>query len=250
MERRRVFEIVPIQQVDVYTAVLDQLGKLIKEGGYQRGDRLPGERSLAESLGVSRMVVREALKVLASMGKVEIVHGSGTFVVNPTQDALTAQFLPALGALDDGSLRNLIDVRVALEVKVVELATVRATEPDLIMLREVIERLEHEHLTDAEIGSLNVSFEAAVAQAAHNPLLAALQASVHQLWIEAWGRRGQAPGSKRALHREHERVLQAIERRDVRAATRIMRQHVGRLLPDVGPRDAGEEPSTTLPADG
>ncbi|MQA83843.1 MAG: FCD domain-containing protein [Streptosporangiales bacterium] len=222
------FRVVSLRQVDVFTAVREELTRLIEEGGFQAGDRLPAERVLAERLGVSRSMVREAMRVLEAAGRVEIVHGAGTFVRAPGHDPIV-DALRAGAELNTTFLRHLVDLRAGLEVKIVALAVERADDADLKALQDVLDRLEAEHLPGPEVGSLNVAFEAALGSATHNPLLTRLQAAVHELWIQAWGSLHLAPGTKQALHDEHVAMYRALVRRDAEAATRMMHDHVERF---------------------
>jgi GntR family transcriptional repressor for pyruvate dehydrogenase complex len=81
---RPPFEIVPIKRVDVYGSVLAQLNALISESGMKPGDRLPSERELVERLRVSRVLVREALRALEGMGKIEIRSNAVASLFTPT----------------------------------------------------------------------------------------------------------------------------------------------------------------------
>lgn len=232
--RRRDYEVVPIQQVDVYNAVRQSLSDLIERGGYEAGERLPSERELGEALSVSRTAIREAMKVLESVGRVEIRQGAGTFVRSPQSNMVARSLLLEVGAVDrdydQSFLVYLIDMRAAVETKIAELAAERADQSDIANMREVLRRLEQEHLPDPEIGSINISFEAALGAASRSPLLVAVQRAMHQLWIDAWGTLKVAPSDKRTLHQEHLDIFSAVHDKDVDRAGTLMSQHVDRML--------------------
>lgn len=222
---RAAFEIYPIKRVDVYRSVLDQLERLI--AGMDIGQRLPSERELVEALGVSRVSVREALRALASMGKIEIRQNAGSFVLHPSGNALAAQ-LEAVEPLGERFLEHLVDVRAAIEDRVVCL--IRADD-DLFEVKEVLRTCEVElSEEDVEPGSLDLRFEGALARVAGNPLLAEVQRSVHQLWVTAWGRSGMAPGDRWQLHREHVGIFEALEAGDTDLARQLMASHVDRTI--------------------
>jgi GntR family transcriptional repressor for pyruvate dehydrogenase complex len=225
---REPFEIVPIKRVDVYESVLVQLNALISESGMEPGDRLPPERELVERLGVSRVSVREALRALESMGKIEIRPNAGSFLVHPNGNAFASQMRSVL-PVDRAFLEHLVDVRAAVEDKVVALVAKRA-EADLTPVRAVIERAEADLSETGEPGSMDLRFEAALAREAGNPLLAEMQRSVHQLWIEAWSECRIAPGDWHQFHAEHLEILDALERGDARLARRLMAEHVDRTI--------------------
>lgn len=230
---REPFEIVPIKRVDVYESVLAQLNALISESGMEPGDRLPPERELVERLGVSRVSVREALRALESMGKIEIRPNAGSFVVHPNGNAFAKQ-LKAILPVDRAFLEHLVDVRAAVEDKVVALVAERA-EADLSAVSATLERSQADLNESGERGSLDLRFEAALAREAGNPLLAEMQRSVHQLWVEAWSECRIAPGDWYRLHAEHLAILDALEKGDGELARRLMADHVDRTVEDSGP---------------
>ena len=226
--KRQPFKIVPIKRVDVYESVLAQLNALITESGMEPGDRLPPERELVEKLGVSRVSVREALRALESMGKIEIRPNAGSFLVHPNGNALVNQ-LRAVAPVDRAFLEHLIDVRAAIEDRVVVLAAGRPG-VDLSAVRAVLERSEASLRESGEPGSLDLSFEAALAREAGNPLLAEMQRSVHHLWIEAWSECRIAPGDWRQFYVEHHAILEALETGDGEEARQLMAEHVDRTI--------------------
>ena len=236
--KRQPFEIVPIKRVDVYESVLAQLNALISESGMEPGDRLPPERELVEKLGVSRVSVREALRALESMGKIEIRPNAGSFLVHPNGNALVNQ-LRAVAPVDRAFLEHLIDVRAAIEDRVVVLAAVRPG-ADLSAVRVVLERSEASLRESGEPGSLDLSFEAALAREAGNPLLAEMQRSVHHLWVEAWSECRIAPGDWRQFYVEHHTILEALKKGNGEEARRLMAEHVDRTISKAVPASQEE----------
>ena len=226
--KRQPFKIVPIKRVNVYESVLAQLNALITESGMEPGDRLPPERELVEKLGVSRVSVREALRALESMGKIEIRPNAGSFLVHPNGNALVNQ-LRAVAPVDRAFLEHLIDVRAAIEDRVVVLVAGRPG-ADLSAVRVVLERSGASLRESGEPGSLDLSFEAALAREAGNPLLAEMQRSVHHLWIEAWSECRIAPGDWRQFYVEHHAILEALEKGDGEEARQLMAEHVDRTI--------------------
>jgi GntR family transcriptional regulator, transcriptional repressor for pyruvate dehydrogenase complex len=221
------FRLLPIKQVDVYREVFGQLDALVR--GMQPGQRIPSERDLADQLHVSRVSVREALRVLESLGKVEIRRNSGIFVIDPEGTLPVEQLWPTLGT-DDASLQWLTDVRAAIETRVVQVLAERV-EPDLMPVRTLLARAEAELATEeTEQGSLDLRFEAALAEVAANPLLSRVQKWVHQAWIAAWGAAGFAPGDRRSLHEEHVAILDALQEGKPDLAVRRMEEHVDRQV--------------------
>jgi len=230
---RPAFRLLPIKQVHVYREVFAQLDAMV--GAMRPGDRLQSERDLAERLQVSRVSVREALRALESMGKVEIRRNAGAFVVDPGGSLPVEQLLG--GATPDlESLQWLTDLRSAIETRVVQLVA-RRPDADLAPVRQFLERAAGELSDqDTEQGSLDLRFEALLARAAANPVLERVQKWVHQAWVTAWAEFGLAPGDRDTLHAQHVAILAALEQGDGPLAIRQMEAHVDRQV-----RDATEE---------
>ena len=234
---RRSFRLLPIKQVHVYREVFAQLDTMV--AGLQPGDRLQSERELADLLQVSRVSVREALRALESMGKVEIRRNTGAFVVDP-EGTLPVEQLLAGAEPGLESLQWLTDLRAAIETRVVQLVA-RQPQPDLLPVREFLARAAEE-LTDQDTdqGSLDLRFEALLARAAGNPMLERAQKWVHQAWVTAWSGFGLAPGDRHTLHAEHVAILAALEAGDTVTAVQRMEDHV-----DCQVRDAATPRGTT-----
>jgi GntR family transcriptional regulator, transcriptional repressor for pyruvate dehydrogenase complex len=226
---RPAFEIVPIEKVDIREAVLDRLTRLITNSGLQPGDRLPSERELVNALHVSRATIREALRTLESMGRIEVRRNAGSFISKPGGDPISAE-LKARLPVDANFLSYLVDVRAAIEDRVVLLA---ASDPavDLTETRAVLATAERELQSSRhDRGSFDLRFEAALCRATGNPLLLELQRAIHALWVEAWSECRIAPGDERPLHEEHIAILAATERPDVDEARALMADHVDRSV--------------------
>jgi GntR family transcriptional repressor for pyruvate dehydrogenase complex len=244
MPDRRSFRLLPIKQVHVYREVFAQLDGMVAT--MAPGERLQSERDLAERLQVSRVSVREALRALESMGKIEIRRNSGAFVLDPDGTLPAEQLLAGMPPGAE-SLQWLTDLRTAVETRVVQLLA-RHPQPDLSAVREFLDRAEGE-LADQDVqqGSLDVRFEALLARAAGNPVLERAQKWVHQAWVTAWGEFGAAPGDRRSLHLEHIAILAALEAGDAARAVALMEDHVDCQVRDAAAPRGDQEGSSSAP---
>lgn len=105
-----------------------QISEEIAKGKFKPGDRLPTERELALQLGVSRTVIRDAIKLLAGQGILKVTHGSGIYVAN--EDRVTSQIANLL-TIRQGSLRELFEVRKLIEVEAAGWAAERSQPQNL-----------------------------------------------------------------------------------------------------------------------
>ncbi|WP_018749217.1 FadR/GntR family transcriptional regulator [Chitiniphilus shinanonensis] len=146
------------------------LRERIAQGAYPLGSRIPVEPELAASLGVSRNTVREAVRVLAFCGVLDVRQGDGTYVASRTDP------VAAIGALSRASPREHLEARALLEMSAARLAALRRTDTDLAALRAaLVERGElGDHDDAADFARRDLAFHRATVAAAHNPVLTAL----------------------------------------------------------------------------
>ncbi|MEN3281402.1 MAG: GntR family transcriptional regulator, transcriptional repressor for pyruvate dehydrogenase complex [Solirubrobacteraceae bacterium] len=226
------FDVVPIERVDVFQTVLKRLEDWIQRSDLRPGDRLPAERELARALGVSRPSLRQALKVLISLNRIEQRHGSGTYITTPVKDPIAAMLLADQGP-EALPLAEIVDIRSAVDTLVVRQAAQRMTDEHLAELRAWLERRSEELESEpAAPGSLDLRFEAQIARVAGSPVLCRLQAAVHDMHLHAWAERGVAPADLFRLHEEHFEILGAMESGDWERAEALMYMHTNRHPPD------------------
>jgi len=225
-QERPSFRIVPIPHVDVYEAVLGQLKAMV--AAMKPGERLPAERELAEQLAVSRVSLRAALRSLESMGRIEIRRNAGSFVLDPESSPIST-WLKELVPVDEDFLNHLVEARAALEDRV--LMVVHRRGVDYAPLVTLLDTIENGLDADArDSGSLDVRFEAMLGRMSGNPLLTELQRSTHELWVDAWGTCGIAPGDPVGLLADHRRILDALMNGDLDSARSLMATHVDRQV--------------------
>jgi GntR family transcriptional repressor for pyruvate dehydrogenase complex len=216
--------------------IVEQIRLLIQQGQLSPGDRLPPERDLCERFGVSRVTVREALRMLESSGLVEIRVGArgGAFVTAPTSDRV-GEGLAQLLSMSVISAADVTEVRMVLEVGIVPLVCERATEEDLADLEKICERSENALRNDDYSMDISLEFHTRVAQATHNPAIVMLIESFRgPILMSLQEAKEAAPEMGGVGTKEHERFIDAVRARDVDAATRIMREHLERTAHRVG----------------
>ncbi len=116
-----------------YEQIVRQIQAAIRDNALSEGDRLPTERELAETFGVSRSVVREAIKVLSAQGMVESRQGSGLFVRNRPIESVSRAIVLSVSP-DLMSVDRLFEFRKLLEVDAARLAALRATPEQIAAL--------------------------------------------------------------------------------------------------------------------
>lgn len=211
----------------LYLAVVEHLRQAIESGLYPVDGRLPSERELAEQLGVSRPVVREAIIVLESRGLVQTRHGAGVFVQ-------TAGEGPAAAAADsDSGPFEVIEARRLLEGEIAALATEIVTDRQIAAMQRLIDRIADARLDEATREKADRAFHIALARVTENDVVVGM---VEKLWdmryqsalCEYFFRRAREAGIEPPVD-EHQKVLDALKERDPQAARQAMREHLAHV---------------------
>lgn len=160
--------------------VLTFFREQLLSGALKVGDRLLGERELALTLGVSRPVLREALRSLANFGFLDIRHGKGAFV-RKADIAVLGDFLTFCLAQQPDMMDDIMEARIAIECQAIRLACIRATDGDLSRIGGLLTRLM-ETLNDAEDGgAADFAFHVALVEASRSSALITIYQSIATL---------------------------------------------------------------------
>ena len=194
-------------------------------GDHQPGTRLPSERRLAESLGVGRSAVREALAVLEVLGVVEVRMGSGTYLRGAASDLLPQAIEWGL-MLGERHTLDLVEARQHLETVTARLAAERRSAIDVERLRAPLEAMRNSTASVAEFVEADIDFHLEIASIADNSVLRNILHSVRAL-LRVWIQRAvHADGDTAATLDEHIAVFEAIVGGDADAAAERMWKHM------------------------
>ncbi len=199
----------------------------ILSGKLKEGDKLPSQEVLADSFGVSRTVMREALHKLSSLGLVESEQGRGTFVHSMKPSVLLDPFLTAM-QFENSSIRELLEVRYYIEKVIARLAAQRVHSDGLEKLNKQISIMDaftrsgdHQDFAEADL-----AFHMALAQICKNDMLKMIICTIREmmrLFLEQFNRIEGA--AERALA-YHKRILKAVKNRDADKAEEEMANHI------------------------
>jgi GntR family transcriptional repressor for pyruvate dehydrogenase complex len=218
-------------QVPREPSLSDKVTQLLLEtilsGQLRPGDRLPSERDLGEQFGVSRTVIREAVRSLQAKGVVEVRSGSGVRVAAVDAARVSESMRLFLhGSMGDVGYDKVNEVRHTLEVEIAGLAARRASPQDVAELRAVLDRMAAV-LDDVEAASLeDVRFHRKIAELTHNELYAVMMDSIGDVLLDI---RRATLGTPQRPHRAldyHRRILERIAESDEDGARAAMRAHL------------------------
>src|ERR1700722_17499430 len=190
--------------------IVEQIRLLMRQGQLKPGDRLPPERDRCERFGVSRVTVREALRMLESSGRVEIRVGArgGAFVTAPSSNRVGEGLADLITLSAVVSAANVTEVRMILEVGIVPLVCERATEEDLADLEKICQRSEEALRPGVYPVDMSLELHTRGAKATKNPGLESSAGSFRgPLVMTLRGDKEAAPEMGTLGTREHEQFI-------------------------------------------
>lgn len=210
--------------------IVEQIRWLVRQGQLLPGDRLPSERELCELFGVSRVTVREALRVLESSGLLDVRVGAkgGAFVTAPSGDRIRDGIADLL-TMSSLSAAEVTEAREVLEMGIVPLVCARATEGDLDDLDHLVDTARKALKADEYNMEMSTEFHIRVAQSAHNGAVELIVESFRgALLLSMEQARRSAPEMGRKGVDEHASFVAAVRQRDQEKASAIMFEHLER----------------------
>ncbi|HMZ07054.1 MAG TPA: FadR/GntR family transcriptional regulator [Anaerolineales bacterium] len=222
----------------LYERVVDKVLELISSGAWKPGFRLPPERELSEAFGVSRTVVREAVKALEARGVLESTTGSGVSVRHADFN-MVSQSLKTymqLTKLEDFEIR-LNEVRQVLEVEMVALAANRISTEQKKQLRKICKEMRESDNTSKQMAELDFRLHVTLAEATQNELFKVLLAPlINQLRDQIILTWEDFPRPVSVVLDQHEAIVTAVESGDTDGARQAMAKHLAfsrKVLEDI-----------------
>ncbi|HEY8719358.1 FadR/GntR family transcriptional regulator [Pengzhenrongella sp.] len=207
----------PIVRVSAAEAVFSALRQAIEAGELEVGTRLSSENSMAKQYGVSRSVIREALRSCDALGLTSTRTGRGTFVVSDhvARDLVLGGF----------SARHLAEARPHIEIPAAGLAATRRTEEDLEALRELMESMAGED--DPQIWvSLDANFHVAIAHASGNAVFEQIITTIRDAMANQSETINLITNRRPDSDAEHQAIFDSIKRGSQAESTEAMRRHL------------------------
>lgn len=231
----------PVRRAHVYQQIVRQIEEMILRRELAPGDRLPTERELAKSFGVSRTTLRQALAALQAKGLIESHIGSGTYARTESKEFAVARFAYLLEE-QHLPLAEALEVRTLLEPQVARLAAERATpallqdiEVALLQLETAIKETVDRNHKPASSGLLHgadrvieadSAFHHAVCKAANNQILINILEAIREALRESRRLSLQTISGWQVSLVDHRRIYEAIRDQDPATAAAAMFDHV------------------------
>lgn len=202
------------------------LVRLIEDGGYQIGDRLPSMSALAAQFGVATPTLREAARRLEATGTIAFRHGSGVYVSGDSRRLVIAN--PARSELGDAATLDVLDTRLLIEPALAGRAAKRGDATQIAEIEAVLAAVAQAIADGQEptITQLNMRFHVMIARAAGNKVLTETLQSITELYEPQQRVIGRLYADPQHDHEEHVEILAAIKEHDEKRAADLMRAHL------------------------
>lgn len=217
--------------------IAEKIEEFFLNGDLQPGSKLPSERELASRFGVSRSSVREALQQLELTGAIVIRQGGGSYINTNEVQKVSRLLSDSIVEAESHLIQDMLELRRALEIEAVSLASLRAVPADLAKIKQALDDMKNS-LYDAEKGiKADLHFHQRIVEASHNPLLIALVQSLAEKMEDSI----RATRTHRFMdvdryedtYVEHVELLEAISIRNSILAKERMEKHINRILDEL-----------------
>lgn len=217
--------ITPIDRVGVTELVVQRIKEMLADGTLRAGSRLPAERELAEMLRISRPSLRTALKALSVMGVISAKPGAGTFIAEALPEVLN-QPLHFMTLIHNTEIKEIFEARRIVEAGLAEIAAERISAAQLAILAAEIAAMRETVNDLNEFITHDMRFHQTIAVAADNHLMSGIMETLLQLLFRFRDQKIRSVAALQKAVQWHQRIYQALERRDGKRAKELMSGHL------------------------
>lgn len=222
----------PIHKSRISEQIIDQIYSLILSGNLKPGDKMPSERELSDKFEVSRNSIREAIRILEILGFLVSKRGDGTYIAEMSEDIFGGYISKHNINIEDVNAYEAIEARLIIEPKVVGLAAKRRNRQQLAILKKLVENIEGDKQEEEDNAKLH--FHRMLAQATQNSVLEATMNFLISYAKEAAKKSHKIddyyyPNRKKIKTEEHSKIVEAIEKKDVDEAEKLMYKHLNNI---------------------
>lgn len=211
--------------------VVETISTSILQKVFADKELIPSEDVLCQQLGVSRTVLREAMKVLEAKGLIEIKQGCGTFVRKPGGKSVEESFHVFMQT-NSISLIQLMEVRTPIEIEIVKLAALRRKENHLTEIKKTLKILQN-HPTDLDACvEADTEFHKILVVATQNPIFEIIMGSIMKFLRYSRQMTISHYGTEKVI-KHHRAITESVEKKDPKSASLHMKLHMQMALNDL-----------------
>jgi len=225
-----------IKKSYLYEVVADQVEKMIIEKKLVIGEKLLPEITMAEEFGISRNILREALKILKERGLIELRSGDGAYAAEP-EIGILKDMLKRFLSFENITVKNLFEFRQAIEIAACGLAAENHTNEDIEIMKNILKEMEAAYEDHKAWCSFELDFHLAVAKASGNPLFFAFLSSISQLLFDSFykGHQSQKKEGMEEGIKGHRKIINAIRSKNKKDAEIVMSNYLERSARKICP---------------
>ena len=212
-----------------YRTIIERIRGLIASGALAPGDRLPPERKLAETLGVSRSNLRQAFQVLAERGIIESRQGDGTYLLAAFEATDPGDVLVEAISEQSGFVQDVLEFRRMIEPQIAALAARRITSAQIDRLKVVVCDQQRALMAGREDDSLDAEFHRLLVESTNNRVFGQVMTTIASILNQSRTTWLQTSERRTASVDGHLRIIDALEARDEVAAGKAMQQHIAEI---------------------
>jgi DNA-binding FadR family transcriptional regulator len=205
----------PIKREPISVTILNMITDEILSGNLKPGDKLPTENELSESLGVGRNSVREAIKMLSSFGVIEVRMGAGTYITESMNGSILQPLMLSL-AFEQGTSKELVELRLMIEIGAAELAIDQASDEEISSLEAANERLKSaadNKVDDAQyLRDIDLNVHYTLFQITKNRFVNKIGKAIYRLFFASIEKTVEIDPYR--AYRNHKLYIDAIKKRD------------------------------------
>jgi len=209
----------------LYDDIVKQIQEMIRKGAFKLGEKIPPERTLAETFRVSRNCIRQAVQALAEKQILESRQGDGTYVRAPDSSLLTDGFALAILAQTD-ILADIIEFRLMLEPQIAWLAAKNITTEELDRLKIIVCDQQRKVFAGEEDSHLDAAFHLQLADSSKNRIIQKVAHTMNEVLNESRCESLRSDERSKASIIGHFKIIDALEKRDREAALLAMKEHL------------------------
>jgi len=224
-EKKLTDNLQAVTKTKLHEQIVNQLQALIKKGRLKHGDQLPPERELASIFKVSRHSVREAIRILEQKKVLKSRPGSGTFIILENESSVI-EFLASAIQNEKNTLSEIFQFRELLEPQIAGLAAQNASQMDIFVLEDLLERQQNELKNTIVSKGLDEKFHIALAKATGNSVLLQVVELFDHILLKSRQKHSQSPHRNKLSIKGHKKILSAIKDGDSKAANKLMADHL------------------------
>ncbi len=232
-----------------YNRIVEKIQHMISAGELSAGDRLPPERSLAQTFRVSRNCIRQAIQALAEKGFLESRQGDGTYICAPDRTLLINSFAEAISIQKD-LLEDIIEFRLMMEPQIARLAAKNISEQALDRLKITVCDQERRILAGEPDWDLDAAFHTRLAEASGNMVIRRVFGMIDGILDESRSEFLQSHSRRKSSVASHLRIIDALEKKNPEEAFQAMREHLLEVEKTIFEQTPGDRTSHDICGDG